>query len=137
MSASGASSPADAMSPIKRTLYLVLGWFFVALGIVGAFLPLLPTTPFLLLAIWFFARSSPKMEAWLFNHPRFGPPLRDWRDERAIPRRAKIMAVSLIAASYALMWFTAKPSPKVAAVTAVILCCSALFVVTRNSPSRK
>ncbi|KQV33412.1 MULTISPECIES: YbaN family protein [unclassified Rhizobium] len=125
------------MSPIKRTVYLVLGWIFVAIGIVGAFLPLLPTTPFLLLAIWFFARSSPKMESWLFNHPRFGPGLRAWRDERAIPRRAKIMAVCLIAASYALMWFTAKPSPTVAVVTAAILCCSGLFIVTRNSPSRK
>ena len=137
MSVNGASLPADGMSPIKRTVYLVLGWIFVAIGIVGALLPLLPTTPFLLLAIWFFARSSPKMESWLFNHPRFGPGLRAWRDERAIPRRAKIMAVCLIAASYALMWFTAKPSPLVAAVTAGILCCSALFIVTRNSPGRK
>lgn len=97
----------------------------------------MPTTPFLLLSIWFFARSSPKMESWLFNHPRFGAGLRTWRDERAIPLKAKVLAVSMIAASYVLMWFTSHPSPTVAIVIAAILCCSALFIVTRNSPARK
>ncbi|MDQ0322529.1 uncharacterized membrane protein YbaN (DUF454 family) [Pararhizobium capsulatum DSM 1112] len=122
---------------IRRRVYLVLGWVLVAIGVVGAFLPLLPTTPFLLLAIWLFARSSPKMESWLFNHPRFGPGLRTWRDERAIPTRAKALAVIMIAGSYALMWFTSHPSPMVAIVTAAILCCSALFILTRNSPTQK
>ena len=122
---------------IRRTVYLVLGWVLVAVGIVGAFLPLLPTTPFLLLAIWFFARSSPKMESWLFNHPRFGAGLRAWRDERAIPTRTKALAVSMIAASYAVMWFTSHPSPTVAIIVAAILICSALFILTRNSPAQK
>jgi hypothetical protein len=72
-----------------RSVYLVLGFIFIALGFVGAFLPVLPTTPFLILATTCFARSSPRLESWLLSHPRFGPSLRAWRERGAIPLRAK------------------------------------------------
>ena len=62
-----------------RFVYIAIGCVMVALGVVGIFLPLLPTTPFLLVAVWAFARSSPRLEAWLIHHPKLGPPLRDWR----------------------------------------------------------
>lgn len=114
-----------------RLLYLGLGWFFVGLGVLGAFLPLLPTTPFLLLAIACFTRSSPRLEAWLLNHPRFGPPLRDWREKGAIPRRAKILAVSMMAVSYGLFLFGTSPPLWRALLVLAILAGSSIFIVTR------
>lgn len=117
-----------------RFLFLCLGWFFVALGIVGAFLPVLPTTPFLLLAVACFARSSPKLEAWLMNHPKFGAPLRNWREKGAIPRRAKITAVSMMSASYAIFWFATSPPFWRAALVAALMIAPAIYVATRPEP---
>ncbi len=74
---------------IVRWLYLLLALFSLALGIVGAFLPVLPTVPFILLAAWAAARSSPRLERWIDEHPRFGPPVRAWRQRGAVPRTAK------------------------------------------------
>jgi uncharacterized protein len=62
------------------------------LGVVGVFLPLLPTTPFLLLAAWAAGKGWPALEVWMLAHPRWGPPIRRWRDHRAVPRAAKWMA---------------------------------------------
>ena len=116
-----------------RFVYIAIGCFMVALGVVGIFLPLLPTTPFLLVAVWAFTRSSPRLEAWLINHPRLGPPLRDWRERGAIPGRAKIVAVAAMAAS--LVYILLLPSiplyGKIA--TAVLLACCATFILTRPS----
>lgn len=72
-------------APALRGVYLAVGLLFVALGFVGAFLPVLPTTPFLILAAACFARSSRQLESWLLDHPRFVPTLRDWRERGAIP----------------------------------------------------
>lgn len=72
-----------------RAAWLVLGLMLVAIGSIGIFVPLLPTTDFLLLALPCFARSSRRLENWLLNHPRFGPGLRARRKEKAVPRRAK------------------------------------------------
>ncbi len=77
-----------------RPLWVAAGLLFVGLGTVGAFLPILPTVPFLLLATFFFARGNPAWEQRLLNHPRWGPPLVEWRTRRAISRRAKISALA-------------------------------------------
>jgi uncharacterized membrane protein YbaN (DUF454 family) len=116
-----------------RILLLVLGWVFVALGVIGAFLPVMPTTPFLLLAVACFARSSPRLESWLMNHPQFGGPLRDWRERGAISRQAKIMAISLMAASYLGFWFGSHPAPWLATLVAAAMIGSAIFMLTRPS----
>ena len=84
---------------MKTPIYRVLGVVSVALGVVGAVLPLLPTTPFLLLAAYFFARSHPEWEARLLAHPSAGPTIRAWRDHRAIPLVAKRMASLLMGIS--------------------------------------
>lgn len=76
-----------------RPLWMASGLSFVALGAVGAALPLLPTVPFLLLAAFCFARGNPAWEAKLLDHPRWGPPLRDWREKKAISRKAKYSAI--------------------------------------------
>ena len=86
---------------MKRPLWLAAGSLSLALGVAGIVLPLLPTTPFVLLAAWCFTRGSPRWEAWLLAHPRFGPMVADWRAQRAIPRRAKWLAWAMMAASCA------------------------------------
>lgn len=117
-----------------RILYLCLGWLMVATGIVGAVTPILPTTPFLLIALWCFSKSSPKLEAWLLSHPRFGPSLRDWREKGAVPRKAKIAAVSLMTMSYALFWFGTEPTATRAAIVAAVMLGAAIYVSTRPEP---
>lgn len=76
----------------QRLLWLAAGVLALLLGIVGIFLPLLPTVPFVLLAAFCFSRGSARAERWLLQHPRFGPMVRDWRLARAIPRRVKHLA---------------------------------------------
>jgi uncharacterized membrane protein YbaN (DUF454 family) len=87
---------------MPRSLYLVLGWIFVGLGFIGAFLPILPTVPFLIAAAACFSRGSDRAYRWLMELPVYGPALRKWRDERTIPRRAKIVATALIVVSFGL-----------------------------------
>ena len=118
---------------VMRVLYLCLGCLMVATGIVGAFLPVLPTTPFLLIALWCFSRSSPRLEAWLLNHPRFGKSLRDWREHGAIPRRAKIAAVSLMTMSYLIFLFGTRPTVLPALIVLAVMTGAAIFVTTRPS----
>jgi len=77
-----------------RYLWFSMGWLTLGLGVIGVFLPVLPTVPFLLLAVWAFARSSPRLGARIMRHPKFGPPIRAWRKRGVIGRRAKIWAVS-------------------------------------------
>lgn len=125
------------MSMRRRSVrlgWLVLGLMFVALGFVGAFVPLMPTTIFLILAAACFTRSSPRLEAWLLNHPRFGPALRAWRAERAVPRRAKIAACLGVTIGYGLFWMAARPGLWLGLAVAVVMAACALFVVSRPSP---
>lgn len=90
------------MRHLTRPFWLAAGLLAVGLGILGIALPVLPTVPFFLLAAFCFARSHPAWEQRLLDHPRYGPPLRQWRERRAIPRRAKLAALTGMAASIAL-----------------------------------
>jgi len=80
----------------KRLFFIALGLFFVGLGAIGAVLPGLPTTPFLLLASWFFTRSSPRLNRWLRRSPLLGSLLRDWEDHRGMRRPVKISAMLIV-----------------------------------------
>ena len=119
-----------------RSIYMLAGFLMTALGIIGVFLPLLPTTPFLLVAAWCFSRSSPRFEQWLLDHRTLGPPLANWRREGAISARAKIAAVGLIALSYALLLYRLQPSPALAISVGLVLACSIAFIVTRPLPQK-
>lgn len=119
------------MNPALRILCLCLAWLMVGLGVIGAFLPVLPTTPFLLLAAGLFARASPQLEQWLLNHRIFGASLRLWREKGAISRRAKTGAVSLMAASFGLFFFFTHPSLALTAIVAAAMALPALFILTR------
>lgn len=81
-----------------------LGWIFVGLGVIGAFLPVLPTTPFLLLAAFLFSKSSPRFHAWLLSLPLAGESLEDWSRRRVIRPRAKILCSLMITASLGGIW---------------------------------
>ncbi len=84
---------------MKRQLWTGAGLMFVGIGAIGAVLPLLPTVPFLLLALFCFARGNPVWEQRLLAHPRYGPMLADWRTRRAVPRRAKVAALATMVMS--------------------------------------
>ena len=89
----------------QRGLWLAAGCTSLLLGVVGIFVPLLPTTPFVLLAAACFSRGSQRCERWLLAHPRFGPMVRDWRTHRAIPRRAKQLAFAMMTVGSAWAWW--------------------------------
>ena len=80
---------------MKKIILLSLGWICVGLGFIGIFVPGLPTTIFLIVALWAFTKSSKKLRVWLLNHKKFGPFLRDWQEHRVVPLRAKILMVIL------------------------------------------
>jgi uncharacterized membrane protein YbaN (DUF454 family) len=82
---------------MKRTLYMTLGFMFIVLGVLGVFLPLLPTTPFILVAAYFFSKSSDRWHQWLLANKVFGPILYNWECSRCIPYFAKVLSFSMIA----------------------------------------
>ncbi|HEX8624026.1 MAG TPA: YbaN family protein [Allosphingosinicella sp.] len=105
---------------MRRFFYLSLGFASVALGAAGIVLPLLPTVPFMLLAAFFFARSSPRLEAWIVEHPRFGPHVRAWRERGAISPAGKRAALFAFVFS-ALLGLVLLPFPWLLVPTAAAL----------------
>jgi hypothetical protein len=118
------------LAHVTRWLWFSGGLVSLGLGAAGAVLPLLPTTPFLLLAAFCFARSSRRLHNWLLRHRQFGSLIEAWRRERAIPRRAKIAAYLSMACVFGLSVAFALPA-HVLAIQAVALSGSALFIATR------
>ncbi|RED15287.1 YbaN family protein [Parasphingopyxis lamellibrachiae] len=117
-----------------RLFWLVIGVVSLGLGAAGAILPLLPTTPFLLVAAFAFARSSPRLAAWLDAHRQFGPLIRNWRDHGAISRRAKIAAMSVILLTPVLSLVLGFAG-WIIAVQIVVLSIVATFILTRPDGS--
>lgn len=120
-----------------RAVWLAAGLLLVGVGFVGLFVPLLPTTDFLLLALPCFARSSPRLEAWLLDHPRFGPSLRAWRKNRAVPRHAKIMAALGMTLGYGLFLLHVQPGVPLALGLAAFLLFWAFWIARRPEPEGK
>lgn len=115
-----------------RMIWMSIGLAATACGIAGIVLPLVPTTPFLLLAAFAFARSSPRLHAWLTTHPQFGPLIEDWRLHGAISRRAKISAVAVMVAALAGSWI-AGVRGSIVLLQAGILVAVAAFILSRPS----
>ena len=119
-----------------RYLWIGFGWLCVGAGLLGAFLPLLPTTPFLLLAAYCFSRGSSRLHSWLLEHPRFGPPIIDWQTQGAINRQVKVIASLSIAAVFVLSLILGVP--QWALITqGVILCFVMIFLWTRPEPQKE
>lgn len=115
--------------------YIMIGWIFTGLGIVGAFLPVMPTTPFLLVALWAFSKSSPRLKHWLMNHPRYGPTLRNWHDYGAIGTNIKLVAVIAMLASIGML-MTITDNLIVISVHAAIITLTAVFILSRPCAKR-
>lgn len=116
-----------------RAFWIALGIVATGIGAVGAFVPLLPTTPLLLLAALAFARGSPRLHSWLLADPRLGPLIRDWQRHGEIARPIKLLALATMAVSLAAtaalgfaLWIVASQ--------ALVLAAAALFIVTRPEP---
>jgi uncharacterized membrane protein YbaN (DUF454 family) len=113
------------LSALLRWVYLVLALLFLLLGLIGIFLPVLPTTPFILLSAWAAARCSPRLLAWLEEHTAFGPMIRDWRHGGVVRRRSKWMATLVMAASGTYLLLSSHPrwaaGLAIACMTAVAL----------------
>jgi uncharacterized protein len=118
-----------------RSLWLMTGLLFLGLGLVGIVLPILPTTPFLLLAAGCFAKSSPRLHRWLLTHPVLGPPIRNWEENGAISRPAKRLAVGSMAAVFAVSLWLGLGWPVLLA-QGVLIAVGCAFVLTRpDGPS--
>jgi uncharacterized membrane protein YbaN (DUF454 family) len=116
-----------------RITWLVIGILSLGLGALGILLPLLPTTPLVLLAAFSFARSSDRLHRWLLEHDVFGALIENWRLYGAISRRAKMLSVVSMAAVLLLSLVMAAPT-YVIVVQAVVLGAAALFILTRPLP---
>jgi len=117
-----------------KLLLFLLGWFFFLLGAVGVVIPGLPTTPFMLLALWAFSKSSRRFHDWLFSHPLFGPPLQNWEEHRAISRPVKVFALLAMVAALAYMVFGVGVPAWVSILTASVMAYGAYFIL--GKPSR-
>lgn len=116
-----------------RVLYYSLGWFFFALGIIGLLLPVVPTTPFMLLALWAFSQSSERFHNWLYYHKFFGPPLQKWKQYRVIPLPAKIVSVSFMSISLVYMTIYVPVPLWLKAIVALLMVYGAWFILTKPS----
>jgi hypothetical protein len=94
----------------RQLLWRLLAALSVVLGVIGAFLPVMPTVPFLLLAAWAGGHGWPELEARLLAHPKYGPYILDWRRHGAIPRRAKWLASVMMCSSALMLWFSPLPA---------------------------
>ena len=117
----------------KRLTLILIGFISLALGALGIFVPLLPTTPFLLLSAFAFANSSERMHQWLLDHNIFGPLIDNWRQHRAISRRAKV--VSILSMVAILMISVLVPVPTyIILIQVFVLSTTAIFVLSRPLP---
>ncbi|GGE79542.1 YbaN family protein [Stappia taiwanensis] len=113
---------------------MTLGAFSVAIGVIGAFLPLLPSTIFFIAAAGCFAKSSPRLEEWIVSHPQFGPGVRAWRENGAIAPRAKMLAVGGMGFGFYMFYLGAEPDWPLALAVALTLACCAAYVLSRPTP---
>ncbi len=121
------------VSPTVRYVLLGVGWFFLALGAIGVFLPVLPTVPFLLITAWAWSKSSVRLHAWLYRNKTYGPYLVAWDRHGVIPLNAKIIAIGAMATGWVFMTlFVAKSfwTPLIVGVTEIAV---SVFILTRPS----
>ena len=116
-----------------RWLLLLLGWLMVLLGIIGIVVPGMPTTVFLIAAVWAFSRSSLRFQRWLWLHPLFGPPVKNWYRHRVIPLKAKILAVGMMSTSLTIMAYVSRDDLLMPFLLGGVLVPVGIYICTRSS----
>ena len=117
-----------------RVLMFIAGWVSLITGCIGIFLPLLPTTPFVLLSAYCFSRSSERLHTWLINHPHMGPLIRDWQHHGSIRKEAKVRATALIVILFAITFAVVNVSIMLKGIIAGVGLCVLCFIWTRPVP---
>ncbi|MCW8946901.1 MAG: YbaN family protein [Sedimenticola sp.] len=116
-----------------RVTYILLGWLFFGLGMLGVLLPVLPTTPFLLLSLWAFSNGSDTLHHWLYTHKTFGPTLQRWHQYRIIPVQAKILIVVSMLASLIYLTGFSDMNWQIILLIGVVMLIVASYLLTRPS----
>lgn len=124
------------MKRVLAPIYVTLGWLCLLLGFIGVFLPVLPTTPFVLLAAYFFSKGSKRMHAWLLSSKMFGPVIRDWERDGVIRPAAKALSLSMMALLFGYTLLFVQVSVMVKVIVSAIGLSTAAFIVTRPSAPR-
>ncbi len=127
------ATTATRRARLMRPLWLALGWIAVALAAAGALLPLLPTTPFLLVAVWAFGKSSERWRQWVYRQPTFGPLVMAWERHGVIPLWGKMAAVGAMATSFGLLAFSGRLPPWALALVGLCLLAVSIFIASRPS----
>ena len=123
------------VKPLVKFLLIGFGWLNVGFAAVGVVIPGIPTTIFLLIALWAFSQSSERLRSWLYNHPIFGAFLQNWKQHGVIPRRAKIAAISVMSVSWVILIFLSAKW-MVWGSAGLVMLCVAGFIATRPSVPR-
>ncbi len=118
---------------MTRIVALLLAYLFVALAIIGVFLPGLPTVPFLLLAAWFSAKGSKRLNKWLYEHPNFGSVLKDWERQGAVSRKTKTIAILMICGSWVFLLDHIASTWVLVGISVIFLVVS-IYITTRPEP---
>ena len=118
-----------------RLIFLMIGFLAVGLGVIGAFLPILPTVPFLIVALWAFSKSSERFHNWLYHHKTYGPMLRDWDTYRVIPLWGKIWSCVAMFTSLSMMVFVDHIPHWALLTTAIIMFFVGLYIC--SNPSKR
>lgn len=119
---------------MNKVLLLILGWICVGLGFIGIFIPGLPTTIFLIIALWSFTKSSDRLRNWLLKNRRFGPILQNWQNYKVVPLKAKILMIVLQILVVIFIHYTFN-NIIITIILAIILFCVAIYVCLL--PSKK
>jgi uncharacterized membrane protein YbaN (DUF454 family) len=116
-----------------KPIWFVFAWISFAFGVIGAFMPIIPTTPFLILSAFLFSKSSPRFHAWLLNLPLAGEGIRDWNNNKVIRLKAKLLCTSMILLSLFLIHKNHSINPMIKWPVSLILVGVCVFVATRKS----
>lgn len=120
----------------KNAVLIALAWFSLALGFVGIFLPILPTTPFAILSAYLFSKSSPRLHQWLLKQPALGPVIIEWERHGVIRLRAKVLSTVMIVALFSYTLIFVKVAIFVKIIVSLIGICVLSFIWSRPSAPR-